>query len=211
MGCDVSDRAAVYRSAEKVKAELGPVDILINNAGVVSGAAILDTPDEKIINTININTLALFWTTKAFLPDMLVRNSGHLVTIASAAGILGVTGLADYSASKFGAFGYHEAVSMELRKKKSAVKTTMACPYYIKTGLFEGVSTRFPLLLPILKSEVAARRIVKAVLKNRRLLIMPPLIYSVFFLRLCPTVIFDAVVAFFGINNAMDHFTGRKG
>jgi all-trans-retinol dehydrogenase (NAD+) len=210
MHCDVSDRDAVYRTAEQVKTEVGPVDILINNAGVVSGGTLLETPDEKIVNTINVNTLALFWTTKAFLPDMLARNSGQLVTISSAAGVIGVTGLVDYSASKFGAFGYHEAVTMELRKKKSAVKTTLICPFYINTGLFEGVRTRFPLLLPILKSEVATRRIVKAVLKNRRRLIMPSIICSVFLLRLCPAAIFDGIVDFFGINDTMDHFTGRR-
>jgi all-trans-retinol dehydrogenase (NAD+) len=211
MNCDVSDRAAVYRTAGQLEAELGPVDILINNAGVVSGSALLDTPDEKIINTFNVNTLALFWTARAFLPGMLKRDSGHLVTIASAAGIIGITGLVDYSASKFAAFGYHEALAMELRRSRSAVKTTLVCPYYVDTGMFAGVKTRFPLILPILKREAAARRIVGAVLKNKRLLIMPPVIYSVFLLRLLPGFIFDGVVNFLGVNHTMDDFTGRGG
>ncbi|MDR2784502.1 MAG: SDR family oxidoreductase [Treponema sp.] len=210
MDCDVSDREAVYRAAGLLEAELGPVDILINNAGVVSGSTMLDTPDEKVIDTFNVNTLALFWTTKAFLPGMLKRNSGHLVTIASAAGLIGITGLVDYSASKFAAFGYHEALAMELRGNRSAINTTLICPYYVDTGMFAGVSTRFPLFLPILKSEIAARRIVRAVLKNKRLLIMPSFIYTVFLLRLLPDFIFDGVVNFFGINHAMDHFTGRN-
>ncbi|MDR2052140.1 MAG: SDR family oxidoreductase [Treponema sp.] len=211
MRCDVSDREAVYRAAGQLEAELGPVDILINNAGVVSGSTMLDTPDEKIVDTFNVNTLALFWTAKAFLPGMLKRNSGHLVTIASAAGLIGITGLVDYSASKFGAFGYHEALTMELRKNKSAVNTTLICPYYVDTGMFAGVKTRFPLLLPILKKEAAVRRIVKAVLKNKRMLIIPPFIYTVFLLRLFPAFIFDGVVEFFGINHSMDYFTGRTG
>jgi all-trans-retinol dehydrogenase (NAD+) len=209
MFCDVSDREAVYRAAERLEAETGPVDILINNAGVVSGSSLLDTRDEKIISTISVNVLALFWTTKAFLPGMLKRNSGRLVTIASAAGIIGTTGLVDYSTSKFGAFGYHEALTMELRRNRSAVKTTLVCPFYIDTGLFEGVNSRFPLILPILKSEVVARRIVKAVLKNRRMIVLPPVIRSVFLLRLLPAFIFDAAVNFLGINHTMDHFTGR--
>jgi all-trans-retinol dehydrogenase (NAD+) len=210
MNCDVSDREAVYRAAGQLEAELGPVDILINNAGVVSGSTMLNTPDEKIIDTFNVNTLAPFWTVKAFLPGMLKRNSGHLVTIASAAGVIGITGLVDYSASKFGAFGYHEALTMELRRNRSAVNTTLICPYYIDTGMFAGVKTRFPLILPILKSEVVARRVVKAVLKNKRFLILPPIIYSVFLLRLMPAFIFDGVVNFLGINHTMDDFTGRN-
>jgi all-trans-retinol dehydrogenase (NAD+) len=209
MHCDVSDREAVYRAAGKLEAEVGPPDILINNAGVVSGSPLLKTPDEKIVNTISVNTLALFWTTKAFLPGMLERNSGCLVTIASAAGIIGTTGLVDYSASKFGAFGYHEALAMELRRSRSAVRTTLICPFYIDTGLFEGVSSRFPLILPIMKSENVARRIVKAVLKNKRMIVLPPVIRSVFLLRLLPAFIFDAAVNFLGISHTMDHFTGR--
>jgi all-trans-retinol dehydrogenase (NAD+) len=208
--CDVSDRAEVYRAAGRLETELGPVDILVNNAGVVSGSPLTDTPDEKILNTISVNVLALFWTTRAFLPGMLERNSGHLVTIGSAAGIIGVTGLVDYSASKFAAFGYHEALTMELRKKGSAVKTTLVCPFYIDTGLFEGASTRFPLILPILKKENAARRIVKAVLNNKRMIVLPPVVRIVFLLRLFPSFIFDGVVGFLGISHTMDHFTGRN-
>ena len=56
MICDVTDREAVYRQAAAVKTELGPVDILVNNAGVVSGATFLETPDEKIIKTMQVNT-----------------------------------------------------------------------------------------------------------------------------------------------------------
>ena len=211
MYCDVSDREAVYRAAGQLEAELGPTDILINNAGIVSGSAMLDTPDEKIIDTFNVNTLALFWTTRAFLPGMLKRNSGHLVTISSAAGVIGITGLVDYSASKFGAFGYHEALTMELRKNGSAVNTTLVCPFYVDTGMFAGVRTRFPLFLSIMKSEIVARRIVRAVLKNKRLLIMPAFIRTVFLLRLLPAFVFDGVVNFLGINHTMDHFTGRSG
>jgi all-trans-retinol dehydrogenase (NAD+) len=211
MVCDVSDRNAVYRQAEALSGSLGPVDILINNAGVVSGSTLLETPDEKIIQTVNVNVLSVFWVCKAFLPVMIQRNSGHIVNIASAAGIIGVTGLADYSASKFAVFGFDEAVRMELRRLGSAVRTTVVCPFFIDTGMFLGVRTRFPLLLPILKSEYAARKIVRAVLKNRNRLIMPPFVYSVFALRLLPTAALDAVAGFFGINRAMDHFTGRGG
>jgi all-trans-retinol dehydrogenase (NAD+) len=210
MACDVSDRTAVYRQAEALMGKLGPVDILVNNAGVVSGSTLLETPDEKIIQTINVNVLAIFWICKAFLPVMIQRNSGHIVNISSAAGIIGVTGLADYSASKFAVFGFDEAVRMELRRLGSAVRTTVACPFFIDTGMFLGVQARFPLLLPILKSEYAARKIVTAVLKNRKRLIMPPFVYSVYVLRLLPTAVLDAVADFFGINRAMDHFTGRS-
>jgi all-trans-retinol dehydrogenase (NAD+) len=211
MVCDISDRALVYRQAAALVAEYGPLDILVNNAGVVSGTAFLDTPDEKIIRTMNINVLSLFWTAKAFLPSMLEQNRGQLVNISSAAGLIGVAGLADYCASKFAAFGFDEALRMELRRQKAGVRTTVICPFFIDTGMFEGVKTRFPLLLPILKKEYVAKRIVRAVLSGRRRLVMPPFAYLIFLLRLFPTAVLDWAAQFFGINHSMDEFRGRGG
>jgi all-trans-retinol dehydrogenase (NAD+) len=210
MICDVSDRAAVYAQAEVLRAELGPPDILINNAGVVSGKSLLDTPDEKILRTVNVNILPLFWTLKAFLPSMMERNTGHVITIASAAGLIGVRGLADYSASKFAAFGLDESLRMELRRLKSGVKTTVVCPFFIDTGMFRGVKTRFPLLLPILEPSRAVKRIVGAVLKNRRRLIMPRFVRTIYILRLLPVSVFDAMADFFGISHSMDDFKGKE-
>lgn len=210
MVCDVSDRTAVYRLAAELAQKLGPVDILVNNAGIVSGKTFLDTADEKIIKTMEVNVLSNCWTVKAFLPSMFERNAGHLVTISSAAGLVGVTGLADYSASKFAAFGLHEAIRMEIRRQRKKIRTTVVCPFFIDTGMFEGVHTRFPLLLPILKSEYVARRIVGAINSGKTRLIMPRFIYSVFFLRFLPIPVMDAIADFFGISRAMDQFTGRK-
>jgi all-trans-retinol dehydrogenase (NAD+) len=210
MGCDVSNRDAVYTQAGALTKELGPPDILINNAGVVSGKTLLETPDEKIIRTVNVNILSHFWTVKAFLPSMLERDTGHIVTIASAAGLIGVRGLGDYCASKFAVFGFDESLRMELRRLKSRVKTTVVCPFFIDTGMFTGVKTRFPLLLPILKPVKAAGRIVKAVLKGKKRLIMPRFVYALYLLRLMPVAVLDAAADFFGISHAMDDFTGRK-
>jgi all-trans-retinol dehydrogenase (NAD+) len=219
MICDVSKRENVYEQAKKLIADFGPVDILVNNAGVVShkgpdtvpGPLFLSVPDERIAKTIEINTLSLFWTSKAFLPSMIERNSGHVVTISSAAGLIGVKGLSDYCAGKFAAFGFDESLRMEFKRMKSKIRTTVVCPFFIDTGMFHGVKTRFPLLLPILKSEYATKKIVKAVLKNKRILIMPRFVYSVFLLRLLPTWVLDVAANFFGISHAMDDFRGRTG
>jgi all-trans-retinol dehydrogenase (NAD+) len=210
MPCDVSDRAAVYRQAKALVSRAGPLDILVNNAGIVSGKTLLEAEDEKIVTSLSVNVLSLFWTTRAFLPSMIERNSGHIVTISSAAGLIGVRGLSDYCSAKFAAFGFDESLRLELRRLKSAVRTTIICPFFIDTGMFKGVKTRFPLLLPILKSEYAAGRIVKAVLKNKRRLIMPRLVYSMLWLRVLPPDWLDVIADFFGISKAMDEFTGRE-
>ncbi|XP_066089173.1 estradiol 17-beta-dehydrogenase 11-like [Saccopteryx bilineata] len=83
---DCSNREDIYNSAEKVKAEIGDVSILINNAGVVYTSDLFATQDPQIEKTFEVNVLAHFWTTKAFLPAMMKNNHGHIVTVASAAG-----------------------------------------------------------------------------------------------------------------------------
>lgn len=211
-GCDMSDRSAIQTTAERVIDEHGGVDVLINNAGVVSGKPLLELSDEMIQRTIDINTLSLFWTTRAFLPGMIERKNGHLVTIASAGGLIGVPRLSDYSASKFAAVGFDESLRVELKRLgHTEIHTTVVCPYYINTGMFDGVRTRFPWLLPILEAEDAANQIINAIEKNKHRLIMPPFAIVTYPGRLLPTPIFDWVAGFVGINNSMDDFKGRGG
>ncbi|XP_035659336.1 epidermal retinol dehydrogenase 2-like [Branchiostoma floridae] len=112
--CDCSKRDDIYRVAQKVKSSVGHVTILINNAGIVTGRKFLDCPDDLIQKTMDINTNAHFWTTKAFLPHMVEQNHGHLVSIASAAGLAGTAGLADYCTSKFGAVGFADSIRVRL-------------------------------------------------------------------------------------------------
>ena len=208
--CDVSDRDMVYGLAERVRKEVGKVDIIINNAAVVSGRSFLECSDEQLERTVGVNLLAHFWTVKAFLPDMVQTNSGHIVTVASAGGIVGSSGLVDYSASKFAAFGFHEALRAELKKQKLKIHTTVVCPYFIKSEMFAGVKTRFSFLLPILEAEKVSERIVEAIAQKKQRVIMPPMVYTAWPLRLLPVSIFDKVATFLGINDAMDEFRGRR-
>jgi all-trans-retinol dehydrogenase (NAD+) len=209
--CDVSQRDEVYRTAATVQQEVGPIHVLINNAGVVSGKPFSELTDAEIERTIGINTMALFWTSKAFLPAMIEADEGHLVTIASAAGTIGVSGLADYCASKWAAVGFDESLRVELKRSGSRVKTTVVCPYFIDTGMFDGVKTRFPLLLPILDETYVARKVVKAIKRNQCRLVMPRSVYLVPLLRFLPTNVADTLAGWLGINVAMDSFHGRPG
>lgn len=209
--CDMSDRAAIQRTATQALAEHGPIEILINNVGIVSGKKLLELSDEAILRSFQVNTLSLFWTTRAFLPAMLENNSGHVVTIASAGGLIGAPKLSDYSASKFAAVGFDDVLRQELARDGGNVRTTVVCPYYIDTGMFSGVKTRFPSLLPILKPEDVADRVIRAVLRNEQRVLLPPFVAIVFPGRLLPPALFDQLAAFFGINKTMDEFTGRDG
>ncbi|KAH9496186.1 hypothetical protein Btru_010427 [Bulinus truncatus] len=141
---DLSKREEIYETSVQVKSDIGDVDILVNNAGIVTGKKFLECPDSLIEKTMAVNCNAHFWTTKSFLPSMVSRNHGHIVTIASSAGLFGISGLSDYCASKFAAVGFDESLRNELSKqKKTGVKTTVVCPFYIRTGMFTGVRSRF--------------------------------------------------------------------
>jgi all-trans-retinol dehydrogenase (NAD+) len=207
--CDVSDRTAVHRVASEVLALVGGVDVVVNNAGVVSGAPLLELTDEQIAKTFEVNVLALYWVTRPFLAGMVERGRGHVVTVASAAGLVGVARQTDYSASKHAAVGFDESLRVELSGTAPGVRTTVVCPYYVDTGMFEGVRTRVPILLPILRPEPVAARIVAAIEKDRAVLIMPPLVRLLPLLRVLPPRAFDRIMDLFGVNRSMDHFTGR--
>lgn len=136
--CNVSDADAVRKMADRVQHDVGDISVLINNAGIVSGKPFLQLTEDQIRRTFAVNTLAHFWTARAFLPGMIKRNSGMVVTISSAGGMVGTNGLADYSASKFAVYGFDESLRLDLRKQGSAVHTLCVCPFYINTGLFDG-------------------------------------------------------------------------
>jgi all-trans-retinol dehydrogenase (NAD+) len=206
---DLASRAAVQASCAEVLSHRGGVDILINNAGIVSGKTLLECSDEAIERTFQVNALALFWTVRAFLPGMIAAGKGHIVTVASAAGLAGTSRLVDYCSSKFAAVGFDESLRMELKRLNSPIRTTVVCPFFIDTGMFEGVKTRFAWLLPILKPDYVVRRVMKAIEGNRSRLVMPRFVLTVPVVRVFPPFIFDAVLGFFGVNRSMDEFVGR--
>lgn len=203
--CDVSDRAAVAELAR----EVGPVDVLVNNAGVVSGRPLLELADEQIERTFAVNALALFWTTRAFLPAMIERRRGHVVTIASAAGLVATPRLSDYAASKHAAVAFDEALRMELRRDAPWIRTTVVCPFYVSTGMFTGARSRFARLLPIVEPEAAVDRIVRAIERDERRIFIPPVVRLLPPLRVLPVGIFDRLMDALGVTSSMDNFVGR--
>lgn len=203
---DITNRDAVSALANKV----GPVDVLFNNAGVVSGDWFLDLDPAAIERTYRVNVLALYWVTQAFLPSMVQNNHGCVVTISSASGLLGVAKLTDYAASKFAAFGMMESLRSELRMKGSSVNTLTVCPHYIGTGMFDGVKTKFPWLLPILKENEVAAKILGSVQKGKAMLVLPKFVHVIPVVRVLPIRWFDKVTDFFGVNRTMDEFRGRR-
>uniref|UniRef100_A0A8D1RSW6 Estradiol 17-beta-dehydrogenase 11 n=1 Tax=Sus scrofa TaxID=9823 RepID=A0A8D1RSW6_PIG len=168
---DCSDREDIYSSAKKVKAEVGDVSILVNNAGVVYTSDLFATQDPQIEKTFEVNILAHFWTTKAFLPAMMKNNHGHIVTVASAAGHAGIPFLLAYCSSKFAAVGFHKALTEELAAlKRTGVKTTCLCPNFINTGFIKNPSTS---LGPLLEPEEVVNRLINGILTEQKMIFIP--------------------------------------
>ncbi|XP_071950676.1 estradiol 17-beta-dehydrogenase 11-like [Antedon mediterranea] len=170
---DVRRKEQVYDAAKVVKSEVGKVDILINNAGVFSGESICKLTDEQIVRTFEVNTLSHFWTIRAFLPDMLEDDYGHIVTVSSLAGKFGtIPRLTDYCASKYAAVGLTECLDCELRSTgNTGVKTTLICPFFIDTGFIHGITIKHG--DDILKKEEVANLVVDAILREKRECMIP--------------------------------------
>ncbi|HMG43898.1 MAG TPA: SDR family oxidoreductase [Acidimicrobiales bacterium] len=206
---DVTDRDSIAAGVDAVPGGAEAVDIVVNNAGVISGARLVDLRPEQIERTFAVNVLALYWVTQAFLPAMLRRDEGHVVTMASAAGLVGVARQTDYSASKHAAVGFMESLRAELRRDGAAVSTTTICPFYIDTGMFEGARSKLPWLLPILHEPDVAAKILQAVEQDKPVLRLPPIIGSLAVGRILPTRLFDRLMDLLGVNESMDDFVGR--
>jgi all-trans-retinol dehydrogenase (NAD+) len=199
---DISNREQVYDAAKVILKETGKVDILINNAGVVFTGEILNLPDEMHIKQVEINLLGTLWMIKAFLPDMVIRNEGHLVNIASSAGLLAIPGMGMYSATKHAIMGLNEALRNELRNNNSKVRTTVVCPYLIKTGMFEGMAT--PFWQPGLKPEAMANAVIKGILKNRKIVAKPWTVFSLPVIKaLFPPAVMDTIASLSGFSKAV--------
>nr|XP_050866457.1 short-chain dehydrogenase/reductase family 16C member 6 isoform X1 [Vespula vulgaris]XP_050866458.1 short-chain dehydrogenase/reductase family 16C member 6 isoform X1 [Vespula vulgaris]XP_050866459.1 short-chain dehydrogenase/reductase family 16C member 6 isoform X1 [Vespula vulgaris]XP_050866460.1 short-chain dehydrogenase/reductase family 16C member 6 isoform X1 [Vespula vulgaris] len=169
--CDLCNREDIYKKAALLKEEVGKVTILINNAGVVNVTKFLETPDNLLIRTMDVNIMSHFWTVKAFLPAMMESNKGHIVSIASMAGHVGIPKLVDYCTSKYAAVGFDEALRIELEYEGyNNINTTVVCPYFLRsTGMFgNGYSGFLPNLSP---NEVAEKTITSLRCNNKYIMI----------------------------------------
>ena len=203
--------ALVFRHAlADAAARAGEVDVAVNNAGVVTGVRLEDATEEGIRRTFEVNALAPYWLTRAVLPGMRARDRGAVVTVASAAGLVGVARQTDYSATKHAAVGFAESLAAELRKDGSRVTSLAVCPFYIDTGMFAGVRSRVPWLLPVLDPRHVAQEVLDAVEAGRTRLLLPRAVGLIAPLRALPAPVFDRAMDVLGVNATMDGFTGRR-
>jgi len=207
---DIARREEVYAARERVHDQWGAVDILVNNAGVVWGEKFVDCADERIQWVMDVNYHGMVWMTKAFLPDMIEKGAGHVVNIASAAGMVGVPLMVPYCASKFAVIGFTESLRMEMKRDNlSGIHFTVVCPSYVTTGMFEGVKR--PLFVPWLTTEYMVQRIYDGMRRNRPYVCEPFMVKFLPLIKaLLPARWVDEINTRFGVAASMETWTGRR-
>lgn len=130
---DVSDNASVISAVEHVKSELGPIDILINNAGIGKFGKFLELSPEEFKHIIDVNLMGIYYVTRAVLPEMIERQTGDIINISSTAGQKGAPVTSAYSASKFGVLGLTESLMLEVRKHN--IRVSALTPSTVATDL----------------------------------------------------------------------------
>jgi len=178
---DVANAAAVEELAMSVARESGPVDVLVNNAGVAVVAPFTRTSAADWEWILGVNLWGPIRLTRALLPAMIERGSGHVVVVASLAGLVGAPGMVAYSTTKFALVGFTEALRLELAD--AGIGVTVVCPGFVRTNLSR--ATRYdndgfrrflddaPSFYGLTKEEVASA-LADAVESGRREVVLGP-------------------------------------
>ena len=135
---DVTDHAALIAFLDEVEERLGPLDVLVNNAGIMAVTPLEEESAESIARQLDLNLGAVIHGTQEGMRRMVPRGTGHIVNIASLAGRGATPSLATYCATKHGVVGLSEAVRLELRG--SGVDVSVVMPYFVRTELATGVA-----------------------------------------------------------------------
>lgn len=206
---DVTDFDSIPELRDRIHADVGPIDVLVNNAGTVYGGAFLEVPWDKHALTYNVNTLGVAAMAYYFLPDLLERPEGHLVNIASAAGLVALPFGSTYASSKWSVIGLSESIRLELRRLgKRNVGVTCVCPSVVNTTLFTGTTPAKT--TQVLDPAYLADKICRAVLRNKPFVMEPFLVRTTPFLRgVLPLWLFDRVGEWFGASRAMETWRGH--
>ncbi|NUR08481.1 MAG: SDR family NAD(P)-dependent oxidoreductase [Nocardioidaceae bacterium] len=175
---DVRDRQSVHDYADSVRAELGRVNVVVNNAGVAFHGDFEETPYEEFERVVDVDFWGVVHGSKAFLPHLVESGDGHLVNISSLFGLMAVPGQTAYNAAKFAVRGFTEALRQEMLVARHPVQVTCVHPGGIKTGIARNARTtsshdqaefakHFDTRLARLTPERAAEIIVDGVLANK--------------------------------------------
>ncbi|WP_037351740.1 MULTISPECIES: 3-ketoacyl-ACP reductase [Sediminibacterium] len=173
---DISNINAVNWAVEKVEAALGPIDILINNAGTGTFGKFLDLSPEVWEQQVKVNLFGVYYTTRAVLPQMMKRLTGDIVNVSSTAGLRGAATTSAYSASKFGVMGLTESLMQEVRKYN--IRVTAMAPSTVVTELAHSANLINNNEERLMHPEDFAELIIAQLKLNRRVFVKESSIWS---------------------------------
>lgn len=172
--CDVTDFEQVKNLVEEVIRRYGRVDVLVNNAGYGRFGGALDISIDDYIGMIDTNYLGAVRLTCTLLPHMLKQGGGHIINIASVAGLTGIPNLAPYVASKFALIGFSESLSLEYSPR---VQVSVLCPGPVRTPFFQGEDPHRlfpgPVARQLLDAKTVARHAIKLMDRPKRRKVIP--------------------------------------
>jgi len=200
---DLMDSTAVDSLVERVEAKCGPIDVLVNNAGVEGHGWIHEAEAGILRNVVRLNLETPIVLTRNVLPGMIQRGTGHIVMISSLAGTGGFPGLSAYGATKAGLTNFAAAIALEL--VGTGVNTTVAAPGPVDTDMWDHIEEDTEVqpvidrlnrihLLPKKSPELVAEKTVAAVLADRRNVRLPRRLISNHWLREMPTRLTGALI-----------------
>jgi NAD(P)-dependent dehydrogenase (short-subunit alcohol dehydrogenase family) len=206
---DVTDRASFVAFLDEIERRLGPIDVMVNNAGIMPVTPFLEESEDSIVRQVDINLHGVITGTQLAIGRMGPRGAGHIVNIASQAGKAGIPGIATYSATKHGVVGLSEAVRAELRDTGLEVSCVM--PTLVNTELTSGVGQR--LIRPV-EAEDVANAIVDALEVGRFDVFVPRVNAGLFkFTALLPRAAREWLARAMGVDKLMmqaDHEARRR-
>lgn len=211
---DITDRRAVAEAVPGAIADMGGVDVLINNAGHLAPGDLLDQGADVWETTVQVNLTGVINVTQEVLPHFFAQERGHVVNISSASSFVGVPGLAVYSATKWAVWGLTEALRHEARNAgHPGVRYSSVHPNYISRGMFEGarIGGLGGVVFPRLRDhDVVAKAIVHSALKRgRRVVRRPRSLFLASLLRgLLPDAAYGWMTRALGVHTSMGSWTG---
>lgn len=208
---DVTSAERVAAAAERVRADVGTIHVLFNNAGIVRGNGYFWENDPRDFRlTVEVNSIGPMLVAREFLPGMVASpRQCRLVNIASSAGLNAIPRMAAYAASKWAAIGFSDSVRLELEQAgHDQVKVTTVCPTYINTGMFDGA--KGILFTPMLKQEEVVSETWSAMLAGRPFVVMPwTSRLNKVLTGVLPVRLRDLYLRGVGVYNSMDEFHGH--
>lgn len=167
--CDITSTESITKAAHHIRQDIGQPTILVNNAGLCFGKTLLENKDEDLRLTFEVNTISHYKLAREFLPSMIHKNHGMIVTVSSIASWFTAPRMTDYAASKAAANAFHEGLSAELATIHNApkVRTVLVNLGYTMTSLFDGFDTKSDqFFAPALRVETVAEAIVVQILSG---------------------------------------------